>query len=348
MSKKIKEINLLALAISLLILLVGYFLVITVIFYGFGVENSFVKKTLKFLPYPAAFVSSAGYVSIGELESELAAVKGFYENQDFANLGYRVDFSTEDGKTRLMIKKKRILNKLIENRVIEMLAKKRGMEIDNEIVSQEVDKSIEQYGSGEKLLENLEKFYGWNLNDFEEKIVKPEMYKENLSQYVRTGDSDAVVAKNKIEIALSEINSGKDFSEVASEYSEGESAKNGGDLGWLSVDQMIPEIALTVSLLEKEKNSNVLESPLGFHIIKFEDKKTENDVEMFKLSQVFVKAKNFSEWLIEQEKDIKIYIPLKDFYWDTEIQEVRFKDEKIEEFEKNINENSAGDISVIF
>jgi hypothetical protein len=52
--------------------------------------------------------------------------------------------------------------------------------------------------------------------------------------------------------------------------------------------------------------------------------------------------------LIEEEKNINIYIPLKDFYWDKERQEAMFRDKKLEDFERKLNENSAGDISVMF
>jgi len=57
------------------------------------------------------------------------------------------------------------------------------------------------------------------------------MYKEALDQYVRNGDADAVAAKNKANAALAELKGDKDFTGVASKYSEGESAKRGGDLG---------------------------------------------------------------------------------------------------------------------
>jgi len=84
-------------------------------------------------------------------------------------MGYRVDFSTEDGQKRLMVKKRKLLNKLIENKIIESLSKEKGIKIDNEIISQEVDKNIEQYGNSEDVLANLKKLYGWNLGDFKEK-----------------------------------------------------------------------------------------------------------------------------------------------------------------------------------
>lgn len=348
MSKKTKEIKISVLLYSFLAIIAGYFLVVVVMLYGFGVENSFIKKTLKFFPFPAAILGSGSYISIGELESELVAVKNFYENQDFSNIGYRVDFSTEEGSKRLMIKKRRLLNKLIEDKIIERLSKERGIKIDDEIISHEIDSNIEKYGDKEEVLSKVKELYDWDLNDFKEKIIKPEMYRKNLSENVRESDADILASKKKADEALVELGKGKNFAEVVSQYSEGESAKEGGELGWLSIEQMIPEIALTAGLLEKGKTSNVLETPLGFHIIMLEDKKTENNTDMFKVKQIFVRAKNFSDWLLEQEKNIKIYVPLKDFYWDREAQAVKFSDRNLEDFENKLDENSSGDISVIF
>jgi hypothetical protein len=186
------------------------------------------------------------------------------------------------------------------------------------------------------------------LEDFKEKIDKPDMYKKNLSKYIQEGDVETMTSKKKAEEALTELKNGKSFEDVASTYSESESAKKGGSLGWLSPDQMIPEIAVSASLMQKGKISEVLESPLGFHILKLEDKKVENGVEMFKISQILVRTKNLSDWLMEQEKNIKIYVPLFDFYWDNEKQIVRFKNKELEDFEKNLDANSEGDASMMF
>lgn len=348
MSGKQKEIKLSTLLLSLSILFLGYILVVLVMFYGFGARNIYTEKVLKFLPFPAAIVGPINYISISEVEKDLEAVKRFYENQDFSELGYRVDFTTEDGKKRLLIKERKLLNKLIENKVMEIVAKEKGIKIEDEILSKEVDEKIEQYGTVSDVSENLKNLYGWDLNTFKERVVRPDMLKESLTKNMKDNDKEILVAKVKIETALSDLNAGKDFAEVAKKYSDGESAKNGGELGWLSTDQMIPEIALTSALLEKDQTSNVLESSLGFHLINVEDKKIENGLEMYKVKQIFVRTKNFADWLIEKEKNIKINVLLKDFYWDNENQIVRFKDDQLEKFENEIEENFPGDISVIF
>jgi hypothetical protein len=348
MAKKNREVKISTILYALIILAGLYLILVAVLLYGFGVENNFIKRTLGFLPFPAAFVGEAKYVPISELRSDLTAIRSFYENQNFSQLGYRIDFSTPEGQKRLKIKERKLLEKLIENRLIAEAAKEKALVLDSEVLAKETDSRLEQYGSQEEISRNLKKVYGWSVAEFTEKIVRPEMQKEVLEKYLRKNEPGNVAAQEKINQALGEIKKGTLFATVAKKYSEGESAEKGGELGWFSSDQMIPEIALAVKLLAAGETSNVLESSLGYHIIKVEEKKTENSVEVAKIKQIFVRIKNLSDWLLAQEKKTKIYIPLHDFYWDKESQSVKFKDKSLEEFEKNLEENSAGDVSVIF
>jgi len=77
-------------------------------------ENKIVEKTLRHWPLPATIVGK-DLISMAQLDGRLLAVINFYENQDFSKLGFRVDFSTEDGKKRLQLKPglrpKRLLQK---------------------------------------------------------------------------------------------------------------------------------------------------------------------------------------------------------------------------------------------
>lgn len=333
---------------ALLVVLAVFLLVSGILIYRVGFNNRFTQALTKIIPYPAAVINFTDFVSVRTLQTELIAVRRFYENQDFSNIGFRVDFKTVDGQKRLKIKEKNLLNKLIENEIIKQLAEERGIKINSEIITQEVDRKLVQYGSREAFLNNLKNLYGWNISDFEEKIVKPDMYKAQLQTNLRENDKEMSVAKNKIGEAKKELDNKTDFSEVAKKFSDGESAKNGGDLGWLTSDQMIPEIAVAAILLNKGERSDIIESTLGFHIVRVDDNKNEDGTAKIKLSQVFVRSKNFSDWLYEQEKNFKVSIPLKDFYWDKETQVVQFTDPDLKDFENNLGKNSPDDISVLF
>ncbi|HEX7586044.1 MAG TPA: peptidylprolyl isomerase, partial [Patescibacteria group bacterium] len=235
--KENKNVKFSTMIYALLVIIAVFLLVSGVLIYKFGFNNRFTQVLTKIIPYPAAVINFTDFVSVRTLQTELIAVRRFYENQDFSNIGFRVDFKTVDGQKRLKIKEKNLLNKLIENEIIKQLAEKRDIKINSEIITQEVDRKLVQYGSREAFLNNLKNLYGWNISDFEEKIVKPDMRKAQLQTNLQENDKEMSSAKNKIDEAKKELDNKTDFSEIAKKFSDGESAKNGGDLGWLSSDQ---------------------------------------------------------------------------------------------------------------
>lgn len=348
MSRYSKKIRLSTIIKSLLAIFVLLALFFGILIYWFNFDGKSSRIAIKMLPYPAAIISNTNFVSVSELKSNLDAVKKFYENQDFSDTGFRVDFNTPEGKNRLKIKERKLLNKLIENKVVEIVAKKKGITLSMNTIEQELKRKMNEYGTGDELAGNLKKLYGWNVVDFEREIVMPDMYRQALQKYISEDDSQELEAKNKINKAKAELGNKADFIKTVEKYSEGESAKNDGSLGWFSADQMAPELATATFSLEKGKISEVIRSNFGYHIIRLEDKKTENNVEKVKISQIFVKAESFSEWLQNQEKGIKIYIPLRSYYFDKNSGSVKFQDQNLKDFENNLNKNSAGDISVLF
>jgi parvulin-like peptidyl-prolyl isomerase len=340
------------LIIGLLVFIAVYLIFSAILVYGFSLENNWLKASVKNIPYPAALINFYHPVTFSELQKNLNSVKSFYENQDLSNSGFRVDFSTPDGKKRLKIKEKYLLNKLIENKIVAILAKERGVKVTNAIVAQEIETIKNQAqlsGQGEEDgLEKLSRLYGWSVPELEERVIKPDILRKKLEEVVREKDEAFLSAQSQITQAQEELAKNKTFAEVAAKYSEGESAKNGGELGWFAASQMIPEIALTCLNLEKGATSAVIESPLGFHIIQLTDKKTEGDAEKFKIKQIFVKTPTFSDWFFSQEKNFSIQIWLKDFYWDKEKQMVEFRDPSLRDFEEYLRNNFPGDISVLF
>ena len=111
-----------------LLLIAGLFLFTTgIMIYKLGINNRFTQAIAKVIPFPAAIIDSTNFVYVRTLQADLIAIRRFYENQDFSDIGMRVDFKTVDGQKRLKIKEKNRLNKLIEDEVIRQLAEKRGI-----------------------------------------------------------------------------------------------------------------------------------------------------------------------------------------------------------------------------
>lgn len=342
-----KEIKLPTVVLSIVVILFIFLGIMAVAIYAFGIESEFVKKTEKSIPFPVAMVGWSP-IRFSELNGKVDSVRRFYENQDFSSVGMRVDFSTEDGKKRLKIKERDVLAKLIENLIVEKECKKRGIVLTSEMVSQEVDRTMKEYDSGDDLRDNLFRLYGWTVSDFEKNIVRPDMLQEKLMKEIKEKEPSYLEARAKIEKALAEVKGGKNFSEVVKKYSEGGSVKEGGDLGWFGSEEMLPEISKVVFLMDKGKTSEIIESPLGYHIVRLEDKKTQNGEEKVNVKQIFVKTKTLGDWLSDFEKETKVLVFKKGLFWNNETQQVEFKNGEMKDFESKIDAESGGNAAVAF
>lgn len=75
-------------------------------------------------------------------------------------------------------------------------------------------------------------------------------------------------ARARAEEALASLNAGETFESVAQRYSDGPAASFGGDLGWFQRGQMVPLLDDAAFALAPGQTSTLLESPLGYHILK--------------------------------------------------------------------------------
>lgn len=346
--KNIKNVKIQTIFFSILALILAYVVVIGIMIYGFGMNNNVIQKTARIIPYPGVILGNGTIITLSEINSKIGSIRMFYGNQDFSSLGLRVDFSTDEGKKRLLIKEKDLINKLIENRIIEKLANIRGIKITDDMVAQEVSRKLQEYGSGDYLKNTMLTLYGWQISDFEKNIVKPDLYKEKLKESVVQSDESFVKARENMKKAQDEIKNGKSFEETAKKYSIGESGKNGGELGWFSYDQIIPEVGSAAYIMKKGDTSDIIESSLGYHIINIEDKKTEENKEQVRIKQIFIKTTDFGDWLNTQMKSFKVFIPIKGFIWNKEQSGVDFTKDDMKAFEQKEFSSPSGDASVLF
>src|ERR1700739_2381254 len=70
-----------------------------------------------------------------------------------------------------------------------------------------------------------------------------------------------------------ELKKGAVFAEVAKKKSKDPGASDGGDLGFFTKDQMVPEFSKVAFSLEPGKISDPVKSQFGWHIIKVEEKR---------------------------------------------------------------------------
>ncbi len=125
---------------------------------------------------------------------------------------------------------------------------------------------------------------GAQISDDELKL----QYQQNIQQYqlpnrvhvehillmtVGKTDAEAEEIRQKAEDVLKQAKKGAKFEDLAKKYSEDPGTKDkGGDLGWITQGQTVPEFEKTAFGLDKGKISDLVKTQYGFHIIKVLDK----------------------------------------------------------------------------
>ena len=71
-----------------------------------------------------------------------------------------------------------------------------------------------------------------------------------------------------------ELDKGANFAELAKKKSKDPGAADGGDLGFFTKEQMVPEFSAVAFTLEPGKISDPVKSQFGWHIIKVEEKRS--------------------------------------------------------------------------
>lgn len=99
-----------------------------------------------------------------------------------------------------------------------------------------------------------------------EELLTKETGKQFKARHILTEDEDG--AKK----VIAELKGGKDFSELAKQYSKDPSGQTGGDLGWFDSAQMVPQFSEAVAALEKGKYSQApVKTRFGWHVITLDD-----------------------------------------------------------------------------
>lgn len=229
-------------------------------------------------------------ISNAELEKQLTQLKKQYPNM----------FEGADGEGRLLDFKQRLLDNLINQKLIEQAAKDKKIKI----ADADVKKQIDQLKAGfkdESQFKDALKSAGMTLETLTEQIRQQLMtqklieslaadkkvtdadiqtyYKANKSQFFQKASKRAshilfkVEDKKKAEKVLAEIKSGGDFGALAKANSiDTATAAKGGDLGWPSV-AYVPEFQAALDKLDKGEMSGLVQTPYGWHIIKVTDER---------------------------------------------------------------------------
>lgn len=118
--------------------------------------------------------------------------------------------------------------------------------------------------------EDISAYYTANSTRFK---TQDKIHTRHILFLVKPEDSAAEkqAARDKAVAAHARAVAGEDFAALAIELSDGPNASKGGDLGFTARGQMVEAFDDAVWALEPGQISDVVESPLGYHVIKVEE-----------------------------------------------------------------------------
>lgn len=268
-------------------------------------------------------------ISTDTYEREYEVYKSLYERQ------YGEDALSQEGingKTIGEDLRDNIINKLITESLIEKEMEETGLLISDEEIQENIDKYKDSLG-GEESYQDFISNNKLTEDYFKENIRKTlllEKHKEYVKDNFNIDDGEALKYFNEnkedlVEIKASHIlfsneddakrvkadlDKGGNFEEIAKKESlDSVSAVNGGDLGYFSRGNMIPEFEDKAFSLNVGEISNVLKTEVGYHIILVKDKKL--DFKDLKDKTIkMLKEQKYLEYLedLRENANITIYI----------------------------------------
>ena len=191
--------------------------------------------------------------------------------QQAKEMGLSADLEVIKTMERLRQERKHATLESLEKEIVEagysLDEFKRG--IQTRYLSQQVLQR-EVYGRVIVTTEEMRKYYDEHVKDFDRpagiRVRAIFVYTENR------GPEEIASQRKKAEEALAAVKKGDEFAEIASKYSEADTAQEGGDLGFFVKGELAAPLEEAASKIEKGQTTDVLTLPYGFVILKLDDK----------------------------------------------------------------------------
>jgi len=238
---------------------------------------------------------------------------------------------------------RQVLEKLIEEKLIDQEVKKSGIKISSKEIEATLEEIKRRNAVTQEGLEKALAVEGLTLETYKEQVGKSlqrkkliswsvkveardgekelrEFYQKNMDRY-RTNETyrpshilfaipkeatpeEMGEIRRKAQKVLERIKGGEDFGEMALLYSEDASSKNRGDLGFFKKGELFPAFEREALRLKVGEVSGIVRSEFGFHIIKLLNRKG-MDPFPFEEVQERVKADYYES---EMEKAFEQYV----------------------------------------
>jgi parvulin-like peptidyl-prolyl isomerase len=230
------------------------------------------------------------YVTVQDFQERIRSLKLQF------GLQKNIDYKTEEGYKQFKEIEKQTIKELIIIKILMQNAEQEGIVVTDDMVTSEIDKiKAQSFKNSESefrkalkknslTLESLRKMIGDGLKmqKYKEKLAAQNVkvtekdlrdaYEKQKSTYITPESVEAshILVKDEKEAneIYKKLQAGADFAEMAKKSIDPGSKNSGGQLGYFSKGQMIPEFEKVAFALKIGEMSHPLKTNFGFHIIK--------------------------------------------------------------------------------
>lgn len=261
---------------------------------------------------------------------------------------YKKQYSGEELAQKMFEARQKLLSQLVEDRLVYQEAKNQKIEVDEAMIDRDMEEFKKRFKSETEMEDMLsregmnlkemrermkrqamirqiqdreirarvvvspaevETFYNEHPEEFSgtEKI-KVRSFTIKKDETAREKGLKDEASRNRIEEIRKKILSGESFGELAKQFSQDTNAAQEGLGDWMEHGSMIPIIDEVIFNLKKGEISKVVESPMGYHLFRIEEKQekyhktlAESREQIFGILYQKKSQERFQEWL----KDLK-------------------------------------------
>lgn len=265
-------------------------------------------------------------------------------------------YPSEKEQVLLFEARKEILNRLIEQKLADQEISAKNIRVSDEEVDSALERVKQENAVTEEQLAQALAKDGYTLEAYKERLKEQilqaklvdweikskvvitedeirqyynehkELYKGKVRYHIRSillkispfdNEHQVSAAVQRGEEIIRKIRNGLTFEDAAKEFSEAESAADGGDLGFFTLDELTPALREELQKLQEGDVSHALRTPAGIQIVKLvrkeeipekslEEAKAEIHQKLFQS----VMDQKYQEWLkrLKEKAYIKIML----------------------------------------
>jgi len=213
----------------------------------------------------------------------------------------------QDEERQMLLKaRQEILSRMIDQKLTDQETARLGVLVDDTEVDRRIEQIKNEHSFTEEELKNALSGQGFTMEEYRKRIKEQmlsiklinlevkskvaitedeireyyekhqDLYGSKAKYHLRSilvevpswqSDEDRQNASKKIQVIMEALENAMSFEEAARQYSEAATARDGGDLGLLALDELTPELQEAVRWMRAGDISPALETPHGYQIL---------------------------------------------------------------------------------